>query len=59
MQGVRIPEIFAAVNKAVMLDRKQDFERSYAALVKEEGDASRCVGCGTCAEVCPKKAILI
>ncbi len=53
-QGVRIPEIFAAVNRAVMLDRKQDFERSYAALAKEGGDASRCVGCGTCEAACPQ-----
>lgn len=58
-QGVLIPRIFAAYNDAYMFDRYEKLSWEYARILKEEGDAARCVACGQCEEACPQKLQII
>ena len=52
--GVKIPRIFQGIDQACMFGEAKDFAPRYAKLVEEEGDASRCVACGTCESQCPQ-----
>ncbi len=58
-QGVLIPRIFAAVNEAFMFEDDSRFSNPYRQIVKEQGDAARCVACGQCESVCPQQLPII
>jgi len=58
-EGVLIPRIFAAWNGAYMFDNPVLFENAYRQILKEEGDAARCVACGQCEAVCPQQLLII
>ncbi|NLD34172.1 MAG: aldo/keto reductase [Clostridiales bacterium] len=58
-EGVLIPRIFAAWNGAYMFDNPVLFENAYRQILKEEGDAARCVACGQCEAVCPQQLPII
>lgn len=53
-RGVKIPEIFEAVNRAVMFDRTEELARRLDNFRNEEAGPSRCVKCGKCESVCPQ-----
>ena len=53
-KGVKIPDIFSAVNQASMFERQEAFEKRYARMKEREGDASRCIHCGKCEKACPQ-----
>lgn len=58
-QGVLIPRIFAAVNDDYMFEDDKRFDNAYRQIIKEEGDAARCVACGQCESVCPQHLPII
>jgi hypothetical protein len=58
-QGVLIPRIFSAWNDAYMFENPKDFENAYRQILKEEGDAARCVACGQCEAACPQQLPII
>lgn len=58
-QGVLIPRIFELYNKAYMLDQYGAFKWQYGGIVREQGDASRCVACGQCEAACPQHLPII
>lgn len=58
-QGVLIPRIFAAYNDAYMFDNIKRFQNAYRQIVKDNGDASLCIACGQCEEVCPQQLPII
>ena len=53
-QGVKIPGIFRDYNEAVMLGNMDDFAWGYASTIKKEADASKCVQCLACENICPQ-----
>lgn len=53
-RGVRIPEIFEAVNRAVMFDRREEVAGRLERFRQEEAGPERCVGCGKCEKACPQ-----
>lgn len=53
-RGVVIPDIFAAYNEAVMVDHLESMAYRYGNCIKDEKDASRCVQCKKCMEICPQ-----
>lgn len=57
--GVAIPAVFRAYNQAFMFEDAQAGKNSYAWLVKNHEDASRCVECGACEQVCPQHIPII
>ena len=56
--GVRIPSIFQGYDASLLRDGGS-FQKGYANIVKEEADASRCVGCGKCEKACPQHLPII
>lgn len=50
-QNILIPDLFQQYNKKVVY---MDHGWDYGDLVKENGKASDCVGCGQCEEICPQ-----
>ncbi len=54
-QGVQIPRVFDLYNQFRMLEQEQAFIRDYGFLTGEGADASRCVQCGRCEELCPQR----
>ena len=58
-QGVLIPRIFSAWNDAYMFENPKAFENAYRQILKEEGDAARCVACGQCEAACPQQLPII
>ena len=58
-QGVLIPGIFEAVNKAYMFDAPSDFDHAYAEILKQNGGAELCVACGQCEAACPQQLPII
>ena len=58
-QGVAIPRIFGIYNHANIYNVFEEGKRQYNHLIKEGGDASRCVECGRCESVCPQNLTII
>lgn len=56
--GVRIPSIFQGYDVS-LLRNSGSFHKGYANIVKDEADASRCVGCGKCERACPQHLPII
>jgi predicted aldo/keto reductase-like oxidoreductase len=57
--NVAIPEIFAYYNEAAAYSVQDQSAKSYAHLKKSSRDASSCIECGKCEEVCPQKLPII
>jgi len=57
--GVAIPAVFRAYNQAFMIEDLASGQSSYAWLVKSHEDASLCVECGACEQVCPQHIPII
>jgi len=57
--GVAIPAVFRAYNQAFMIEDLASGQSSYAWLVKNHEDASLCVECGACEQVCPQHIPII
>jgi len=57
--NVAIPEIFAYYNEAAAYSVQDQSAKNYAHLKKSSRDASLCVECGKCEEVCPQKLPII
>jgi predicted aldo/keto reductase-like oxidoreductase len=53
-QGVAIPRIFRHYNEGSIFDRSDEASRHYQGLIAKAHDASRCVECGACEQVCPQ-----
>lgn len=51
--GVEIPRIFKGYD-AAMLRADASFKSGYASIVKDGGDASKCVACRKCERACPQ-----
>ena len=57
--NVSIPEIFACYNEAAIYNTHQESAKEYTDLKKASRDASLCIECGKCEEVCPQKLPII
>lgn len=57
--NVSIPEIFTLYNQASAYNAQEKSEEGYSNLKKKGKDASLCVECGKCEEVCPQKLPII
>lgn len=57
--GVAIPAVFRAYNQAFMIEDLASGQSSYEWLVKNHEDASLCVECGACEQVCPQHIPII
>ncbi len=52
---IRIPDIFAAMNREMIFGQTEAAKRSYAGATKEpHGKASQCIRCGACEGACPQ-----
>ncbi|MGE5573334.1 MAG: 4Fe-4S dicluster domain-containing protein, partial [Bacteroidota bacterium] len=51
---VQIPDIFSLYNDAFMYSTLNESLKMYDSLKKAGADASACVECGACEEVCPQ-----
>lgn len=52
--GVRIPDVFERYNNAYVYELAEENRDSYRRLLEETTDASQCIACGHCEEVCPQ-----
>ena len=52
---IRIPDIFAAMNREMIFSQTEAAKRAYANATKEpHGKASECIQCGACEGACPQ-----
>ncbi len=58
-QGVAIPDIFSLYNNYYVYDTKEQSTSSYLKLIKDDKDASRCIECGECEQLCPQHLEII
>mgnify|MGYP006305762115 CR=1 FL=1 len=56
--GVRIPKVFSLYNEAEIFDSKAEKQQKYNKLAENE-QASSCVECGKCEEICPQNLDII
>jgi Predicted oxidoreductases of the aldo/keto reductase family len=56
---VDIPRIFAIWNNKFQFDEKLEGNWDYRRVIRDEHDASKCVGCGACEGVCPQQLSII
>ena len=56
--GVKIPEIFALYNEAEIFDLEAEKQEEYSHIGESE-QASACVECGQCEEICPQNLNVI
>lgn len=54
-QDVAIPRIFAAYNDSMKFDNPSALKGSYAQMIENGCDASKCVQCATCEGLCPQQ----
>lgn len=57
--GVSIPDIFELYNNASVYGTKEQSMNTYNRLIELEKDASHCVECGHCEELCPQHLDII
>ena len=57
--GIRIPDIFAAMNKEIGNGQTEEAEAAYAKAVSEGASASACIACGQCENACPQHLTVI
>lgn len=57
--GVEIPRLFKAYNSGMMYDNMNFGKGSYAFAKRNGADASKCVECGACENVCPQNLEII
>lgn len=57
--GVAIPKVFSVYNNASIYNVMKQGKRQYSGLIKEKQDASLCVECGQCEELCPQNLAII
>lgn len=58
-QGVAIPSIFSIFNNATIYNSFKNDRWQYDNMLKNGEDASKCVACGQCVEVCPQNIEII
>lgn len=58
-QGVEIPRVFTAYNKAHIYDTMASTKAAYHANFSKEAKAENCVACGECEPKCPQKIEII
>ena len=57
--GIRIPDIFAAMNKEIGNGQTEEAKAAYARAVSEGASASACIACGQCENACPQHLTVI
>lgn len=57
--GVHIPGVFERWNNAFVYELAEENRDSYAKLIKQEKDATRCTACGRCETLCPQHLEII
>ncbi len=57
--GVNIPGVFERYNHASVFNKYESSKKSYAKLISDEKDATRCTECGTCESLCPQSIEII
>ena len=57
--GIRIPDIFAAMNKEIGNGQTEEAKAAYAKAVSEGAAASACIACGQCENACPQHLTVI
>lgn len=57
--GIRISDIFAAMNKEIGNGQTEEAEAAYAKAVSEGAAASACIACGQCENACPQHLTVI
>jgi len=58
-QGVVIPKIFSLYNDFAVFDHVAGNKRRYAKVMDQGFDATKCVECGACEEICPQHIAII
>lgn len=58
-EGVEIPRVFSLFNNASLYTTFESDTEIYKNMVKKGNDASRCISCGQCEEVCPQQLEII
>ncbi|GAB6138801.1 aldo/keto reductase [Halanaerobaculum tunisiense] len=58
-QGVRIPKNFSIYNQAQAFGIKQEKQKKYDSMTENDQQASACVACGECEEICPQDLAII
>lgn len=53
--GVNIPKNFAVYNDFSMYSNKNTKDWAFGLLVRDKQEASRCIDCGICVDLCPQK----
>ena len=56
--GIAIPSIFSLWSHCVMFDVREDGIKSYKKRIAEGTDASQCIGCHACEEICPQNIMV-
>lgn len=57
--GVHIPGVFERWNNAFVYELTEENRDSYAKLIEQEKDATRCTACGRCETLCPQHLEII
>ena len=57
--GIRIPDVFRALNTVRMYPEDNRPQMYYNGLISKSGKASACVACGQCERVCPQHLQII
>ena len=52
--GIKIPDIFAALNRNLIFSQLDEAKQAYARATKDAGLASQCIHCLQCEDACPQ-----